>query len=243
LLDDYSRTYVFCDLALTPTLCVTVRALITAMRQYQVIPNAVLFDNGSGFKGKMLEEFCRRLDIQIIHETPYHPQTNGKLERAFRDDMRDFYQHYATWTLDRLRQDLPTYVEYRNTIRGHWALGGRPASTRLREQHRMAVPWVLEQLETYAEYVIAQRTLPEPGYLRFFNRKAYFDPGFRGLEVTLCVTLDGLEMRHEGHRLALWRDYHACRQLWGRYRYSELPDAFLFESYEEEICPRNTVAY
>ena len=107
----------------------------------------------------------------------------------------------------------------------------------------MAVPWVLDQLETYAEYVIAQRTLPEQGYLRFFRRKAFFDPGFCALKVTLYVTLDGLEMRHEGHRLGLWRDYHACRQLWGRYRYNQLPDAFFFESYEEQICPRNTVAY
>jgi len=98
-------------------------------------------------------------------------------------------------------------------------------------------------LETYAEYVVAQRTLPEQGHLRFFRRKAYFDPGFCGLEVTLCATLDGLEMRHEGHRLGLWRNYHACRQLWGRYRYHELPDAFFFESSEEEICPRNTIAY
>ncbi|MDH3603743.1 MAG: DDE-type integrase/transposase/recombinase, partial [Candidatus Tectomicrobia bacterium] len=102
LLDDYSRAYVFCDLTLTPTVCFTIRALIAAMRQYQIIPKAVLFDNGGGFKGNLLKVFCRDLGIQIIHQTPYHPQTNGKLERSFRTDMRDFYQQYETWQLERL---------------------------------------------------------------------------------------------------------------------------------------------
>lgn len=59
LLDDSSRAYVFCDLTLNPTVCFTMGALIAAMRQYRVIPKTVLFDNGSGFKGKLLEVFCR----------------------------------------------------------------------------------------------------------------------------------------------------------------------------------------
>lgn len=145
LLDDYSRAYVFCDLTLNPTASFTIRALIAAMRQYQVLPKGVVFDNGGGFRGKLLTVFCRDLGIKLIHTTPYHPQTNGKLERSFYSDMRDFYKQYETWELERLRQDLPAYVEYRNTIRGHWALGGRPTITRLREQHRMALPWVLDQ--------------------------------------------------------------------------------------------------
>ncbi len=59
--------------------------------------------------------------------------------------MRDFYQQQTPWTLAHLRQALPTYVAYRNTIRGHQALGGQPAIGRLREQHRMALPWILNQ--------------------------------------------------------------------------------------------------
>jgi len=48
-----------------------------------------------------------------------HPQTNGKLERAFRDDMRDFYRQHTPWLLEPLRRDLPAYVHYRNHVRGH----------------------------------------------------------------------------------------------------------------------------
>jgi transposase InsO family protein len=56
---------------------------MAAMRQWQAIPKAVLFDNGSHFRGKLLWTFCRNLGIRIIYSSVHHPQTNGKLERAF----------------------------------------------------------------------------------------------------------------------------------------------------------------
>ena len=88
--------------------------MIAAMRQWQVIPKQVIFDNGGPFRGKLLAAFCHNLGIKLIHTTPYHPQTNGKVERAFRDDMPEFYRHYERWDFDVLRRDLPAYVEYRN---------------------------------------------------------------------------------------------------------------------------------
>jgi hypothetical protein len=119
-------------------------------------------------------------------------------------------------------------------IRGHQALNGQPSITRLREQHRMALPWILERLEDYATCAVAQQGLPARGYLRLLGRKAYFDTRFSGLEVTLYETLNGLEMRHEGQPLALLRDYQAWRQMAFRYRYDEaLPEALFFMSYGE----------
>ncbi|HSF30832.1 MAG TPA: DDE-type integrase/transposase/recombinase [Candidatus Tectomicrobia bacterium] len=81
--DDYSRGYVFCDLSSKDDLYTTVKGMMAAMRQWQVIPKAVLFDNGSHFRGKPLWTFCRNLGIRIIYASVNHPQTNGKLERAF----------------------------------------------------------------------------------------------------------------------------------------------------------------
>jgi transposase InsO family protein len=98
-----------------------------------VIPKAMLSDNGSPFKGMLITTFCRKLGIRLIHSAVRHPQTNGKLERAFQDDMRDFYRQYDEWLLDHLRRDLPSYVQYRNGIRGHQALGGKPSIIRLQE--------------------------------------------------------------------------------------------------------------
>jgi hypothetical protein len=50
LQDDYSGGYVFCELALDQDQRTAVRGLIAAMRQGQVIPKALLFDNGSPLK-------------------------------------------------------------------------------------------------------------------------------------------------------------------------------------------------
>jgi len=89
---------------LHPDIRTTIRALIAAMRQWRVIPKAVVFDNGTPCKGKLLAAFCTNLTMRLLHTAVAHLQTKGKLERAFRDDMRDFYRQYDTWLLDPLRR-------------------------------------------------------------------------------------------------------------------------------------------
>jgi transposase InsO family protein len=80
LQDDYSRAYVFCDLYREPTVNTTIGAIISAMREYQTIPKAVVFDNGPTFSGRLLSAFCLNLDIRLIYTSVRHPQTNGKLD-------------------------------------------------------------------------------------------------------------------------------------------------------------------
>jgi transposase InsO family protein len=112
LMDDYVRGYVFCDLFLDPDMRTTVRALIAAMRQWHVIPYAVVFDNGEPFKGRLLVGFCKKAGSRLIHSVVNHPQTDGKLERAFRDDMKDFYRQCDERILEPLRRELPAYMYY-----------------------------------------------------------------------------------------------------------------------------------
>jgi transposase InsO family protein len=98
LMDDYSRAYVYGALLREPTLNDTMRAMIAAMRQYRTIPKGVVFDNGPQFKGALLSAFCSNLGIRLIHASVGHPQTNGKLERAFRNDRREYYDQFDAWT-------------------------------------------------------------------------------------------------------------------------------------------------
>jgi hypothetical protein len=63
LMDDYSRGYVFCDLFLYPDVRTTIHALIAAMRQWQVIPKAVVFDNAQQFRGKLLSAGIVKLTV------------------------------------------------------------------------------------------------------------------------------------------------------------------------------------
>lgn len=230
LQDDYSRAYVFCDLFREVNLETTIRALISAMRAFRTIPKAVVFDNGSFFKGKLLIAFCRNLGIRLIHSSVGHPQTNGKLERAFRDDMCEFYKQKPRWIFDELRRDLPAYVHYRNHVRGHYALGGKPAVTRIREQDFFALPSLLERLETFA------RVEQEPQHtglnccFRVLGRNGYVSGIGSGVRINLTETLDGLEARNEDGARFLLKEYRKWKQIRNSWRgRQELPPSFEFE--------------
>ena len=241
LMDDYSRAYVYCDLLREPAQLDTVRGLIVAMRQYQTIPKVVLFDNGSPFKGSLLSAFCSNLGIRLTHSAVGHPQTNGKLERAFRDDRREYYDQFDEWFFDELRRGLPEYVRYRNEVRGHFALGGSPAMTRLREQNWFALPSVLGRLESFAWHPLGTATAGLNGCIRVLGRNGYV-PGLRYKErVALTETFDGLRAEAEDGRMYLLRDYRKFRQV-PNCRRDELPFCFDFEENNEGHCPRIAVA-
>jgi transposase InsO family protein len=44
-------------------------------------PRAILTDNGEEFRSYAYENFLQRLGIEHLHTSPYHPQTNGRLEK------------------------------------------------------------------------------------------------------------------------------------------------------------------
>jgi transposase InsO family protein len=240
LQDDYSRGYVFCDLALDHDQRTVIRALMAAMRHWQVIPKALLFDNGSPFKGMLLSTFCQKLDIRVIHTAVRHPQTNGKLERAFQDDMRDFYRQYDAWLLDHLRHDLPAYIHYRNCVRGHKALGGKPSITRLQEQTENASASILDQLERYAVYRMGRQRVKMDGSIRVLGRSAQLDVRACGQEVTMYETLRGLEATTREGRWYLFPNYQVFRQLSFTAPWN-MPASFSFER-QQGYCPRMAVA-
>jgi transposase InsO family protein len=241
LLDDYSRAYVYCDLLREPTLNDTIRALITAMREYQTIPKGVIFDNGPQFKGALLSAFCANLGIRLIHASVRHPQTNGKLERSFRDDRREYYDQFDEWIFDELRTGLPDYVRYRNEVRGHYALGGKPARTRLEEQNWSALPSVLARLESFARYPLGSTAVELNSGIRVLGRNGDM-PNLRyRQQVFLTETLEGLEAQSEEGRVYLLRNYRKFRQVPSWHR-EKLPFCFNFEEYREGQCPRNAVA-
>jgi transposase InsO family protein len=95
-------------------------------------PAALLTDNGAIFTGQSrgggrvaLEVTLAARGVRPVHTRPYHPQTNGKVER--------FHQTLKKWlrsqpparTLAQLRAQLRTFGEYYNNVRPHRALGRR----------------------------------------------------------------------------------------------------------------------
>jgi hypothetical protein len=201
----------------------------------------VLFDNGPPFKGRLLVAFCQHVGIRLIHSAVYHPQTNGKLERGFRDDMKDFYRQYDEWMLEPLRRDLPAYVYYRNHVRGHRALGGKPAITRLDEHDRWAPQELLDRLESFAQCEVKRKVVSRYGYIQMLGRIAYVGRVSREQEVTLVETLEGLEAQIEGQCVAIMKDYWKFRKLPSRERRT-IPPRLYFQQDKRATCPRIAVA-
>jgi hypothetical protein len=106
----------------------------------------------------------------------------------------------------------------------------------------MALPAVLERLESYACYEIGSKTISATGTIRLLNRDAYVGKMVANTEVTFFETLEGLEARLNGQRMAVLRDYLTFRQIVTRCQRRELPSAFYFEPCMPVICPRIAVA-
>ena len=196
----------------------TGRAVIASMRQWRVVPKAVLFDNRPPFKGRLLVACCQNVGIRLIHSAVYHPQTNGKLEHALRDDMQDCYRHYDAWMLEPLRQDLPAYGYYRNYVRGHQALGGKPSIPRLDEHDRVAPQELRDRLESFARCEVKRKVVSRYGYIQMWSRIAYVGSAWRQRERTFVETLEGLEAHAEGRCVAVVKDAWKYRRLqsWAR---------------------------
>ena len=82
----------------------------------------LLSDNGSGYVSRAFGDYLRLVGIRHILASPFHPQTNGKIER---------YHHTLKGEINQVPCDMPSelkeaidnFVEYYNHRRYHEALG------------------------------------------------------------------------------------------------------------------------
>lgn len=213
LLDDYSRAYVGCGIFETICFEAPIKVIIAAVRKWKAIPKMLLLDNEGSFHSKLVKTFCDNLGIRLIHCKPYHPQTNGKLERAHWDDTREFYNLHPGANLDQLCVKLPEYLHYRNYIRGHWALKGKPAITRLSEyqpeekiSEYVKAPngkhILLDDLEKYAEVIIGTRTVNSKGAVGWQNQLFKLGCKYKGQKAQIVSTADGIKIYANGR--AYW---------------------------------------
>ena len=82
----------------------------------------LLSDNGSGCVSRAFGDYLRLVGIRHILATPYHPQTNGKLERYHQTIKRDVNQVPYELPSD-LDAAIASFVSYYNCRRYHMALG------------------------------------------------------------------------------------------------------------------------
>jgi hypothetical protein len=131
VLDDCTRLLVACHAAASETTAAAIAAFAKACAEHGP-PALVLTDNGAAFTHRRLHPagppsaFTRAVTAtgaQLIHSSPYHPQTCGKVERH--------HQTLKQWlaaqprqpaTLTQLQRLLDRYRDHYNTRR-HSALG------------------------------------------------------------------------------------------------------------------------
>jgi len=82
----------------------------------------LLSDNGAGYVSRTFRDYLRLVGIGHILAAPYHPQTNGKVERYQRSLKREVNQ--LPYELpSHLERAIANFVDYYNYRRYHKALG------------------------------------------------------------------------------------------------------------------------
>jgi putative transposase len=127
VMDDYSRFILAwelkSDMAAGSLIDVVQKSVdTTGMTDIPVENRAVLLsDNGAGYVSRQFGEYLRLVGVRHIVASPYHPQTNGKIER---------YHRSLKGEINQLPYDMPSelekaiadFIEYYNYRRYHEGL-------------------------------------------------------------------------------------------------------------------------
>lgn len=128
IIDDHSR-YSLHSSALTVFKATDVDRCFRDSAHQHGDPAALLSDNGAIFTGLsrgygrvILEKTLQARGIRPVHTRPYHPQTNGKVERFHQTLKKWLRTQPSARDLPELQTQLDTLRHYYNTVRPHRAL-------------------------------------------------------------------------------------------------------------------------
>jgi hypothetical protein len=77
-------------------------------------PRKLLTDQGSNFLSEVFRNTCKLLRIQKLQTTPFHPESNGSLERSHRV-LKEYLRHYIKEDQSNWDEWLPYAVHVYNT--------------------------------------------------------------------------------------------------------------------------------
>jgi len=127
VMDDFSRFILAwqlkTDMSANSLIDVTQEAVaLTGMTDVPVEDRTFLLsDNGPGYLSGKFNEYLGLVGIKHITADPYHPQTNGKIERYHRT-MKDQVNLVPYDTPSELVNEIASFVRYYNYYRYHEAL-------------------------------------------------------------------------------------------------------------------------
>ena len=121
-------------------------------------PQEILSDQGPEFESALMRHFCKLLGVQKLHSSPWHPQTNGAVER-FNRTLKSLLQGHSDRDLQEWDLTLPICMwAYRSAI--HASTGFSPSRLLMGREMANPVMALLEdpthpapEAEEYARWV------------------------------------------------------------------------------------------
>jgi len=143
LLDDHSRFNLAIQVCRRTDTAHVRDALIPVFERYG-LPWRIHADNGSpwGTPAKVghglsaLSVWLIRQGITVTHSTPYHPQTNGKLERFHRSLKAEVLSNHSFADPAQVQRAFDRWRTVYNHLRPHESLGDRPPISRYKPSSR-----------------------------------------------------------------------------------------------------------
>lgn len=190
ILDDHSRFLLDIQCVQQQTLAV-VQPILTAVFERYGLPWQILCDNGAPWGSShrramtRFEVWMMQLDVRVIHGRPYHPQTQGKLERLHRTLKADVFAGSTYADLTAAQQACDAFRGTYNLDRPHEALGFDPPVHHYRASPR-PMPAVVHE-PVYPDDALL-RKVARQGTIRLGNRSHVISKALSGQYVGVIPT-------------------------------------------------------
>lgn len=196
ILDDHSR-FNICLAACNNQTSLTVKDQLTAIFRRYGLPDKILTDNGGpwGSAGhlnsdgeaalSMLAIWLLRLNVQVIHGRPYHPQTQGKEERFHRTLKTELLQYQSFDNLKHCQKGFDKWRNKYNQERPHEAISFK-TPFELYKQSKRSFPETLPAIE-YNDYDEV-RKVDQSGFIYYKGKYLKIGKGLKGQPVAVRST-------------------------------------------------------
>lgn len=193
VLDDCSRF----DLCLRACMSedeISVRRALEAVFGEYGLPIAMTMDNGSPWRGgpgqrlSNLTVWLMRLGIQVMHSRPYHPQTQGKLERFHQSFKREVLRYHNFQNLKDAQINFDEWRYIYNHIRRHEAINMHTPAQEYKKSERKYTG-SLPEIRYLPGDIVKQ--VSQKGEIRFQGKKCYMGNHLRGEPVAFRSRQEG----------------------------------------------------